>query len=89
MDIENTKSSHDAAAHQVSLNEKAEMTAKELNKDEAEVSQYVRGAVEVSPSIASGSCCAAALTVHRCPRCMMYLGSKSTLIATPACKQLC
>ncbi len=54
MDVENTKSSLEAAAHQVPLTEKAEMAAKELKKDEAEVSQYVRGAVEVCRSIASG-----------------------------------
>jgi hypothetical protein len=47
MDVENTKTSLDVATHEVSLTAKAEMVAKKLHKDEAEVSQYVRGAVEV------------------------------------------
>jgi hypothetical protein len=47
MDVENTKISLDVATHEVLLTAKAEMAAKKLHKDEAEVSQYVRGAVEV------------------------------------------
>ena len=46
MDVENTKTALDMA-HDVSLTAKAEMIAKKLHKDEAEVSQHVRGAVEV------------------------------------------
>jgi hypothetical protein len=47
MDVENTRTSLDVATHEVSLTAKAELAAKKLHKHEAEVSQYVRGAVEV------------------------------------------
>lgn len=47
MDVENKRISLDVAAHEVSLTEKAEIAAQKLHKHEAEVSQYVRGAVEV------------------------------------------
>lgn len=47
MDIENNKTALDVAAHDVPLTAQAELAAKKLHKHEAEVSQYVKGAVEV------------------------------------------
>lgn len=41
------KTSLDVATHEVSLTAQAEKAAKQLDKHEAEVSQYVKGAVEV------------------------------------------
>jgi hypothetical protein len=51
MDVENTNTPLDVATHEVSLTSKAEMVANKLHKDESEVSQYVRGAVEVIRSV--------------------------------------
>lgn len=47
MDVEHARTSHDAAAHEVSLTAKADHAAEVLHKSEAEVSQYVSGTVEV------------------------------------------
>lgn len=48
MDAENQKTSLDVAvADQLTLTQQAELAAKQLGKQEAEVSQFVRGSVEV------------------------------------------
>jgi hypothetical protein len=47
MDIENTQSSRDAGGQGLSLTAKADEAAERLHKDEAEITQYVVGTVEV------------------------------------------
>ena len=63
MDTENRKTSLDVAAHQLPLTPQAEIAAKQLHKHEAEVSQYVRGAVEVRSLVCYKFLCPARLTM--------------------------
>lgn len=82
MDVENTRTSLNVATHEVSLTAKAELAAKKLHKHEAEVSQYVRGAVEVRNQLRlcqRYSCLGLANTffVTRHPSCMISSASSS------------